>query len=71
MKLLTNEKPHRIVSEEGKHIREINDVYVEEHEEEGQIIPEHVPYYTTLIYVPDSITEEMMNKMYVEESIEE
>lgn len=63
-------KPKMIVAEEGKHIRSVNDVYVAEHkDEEGNIVPEHIPYYTTTIFVPDSFTEKEMNELYVEEDI--
>ena len=64
-------KPKMIVAEKGKHIREINDVYVAEHtDEEGNLVPEHQPYYTTTIFVPDSFTEEQMNELYIEEIVE-
>jgi hypothetical protein len=61
-------KPKMIVADEGKHIRAINDVYIAEHtDEEGNLVPEHIPYYSTTIFVPDSFTKEQMNKEYVEE----
>lgn len=61
-------KPKMIVADKGKHIRAVNDVYVPEHvDEEGNMIPEHFPYYSTTIFVPDNFTEEQMNKEYVEE----
>ena len=63
-------KPKMIVAEKGKHIREINDIYVAEHtDEEGNLVPEHQPYYATTIFVPDSFTEEQMNELYVEEEL--
>lgn len=71
MKLIINEIPHKIVADKGKHIRDINDIYVPAHyDEEGNFIEEHSPYYSTLIYVPNSITEEDMNNMYIEEQID-
>ena len=70
MKLFDYTKPKMIVADEGKQIRAINDIYVAEHtDEEGNVIPEHFPYYATTIFVPDSFTEEQMNKEYVEEDI--
>lgn len=71
MKLIINENPHKIVADKGKHIRDVNDVYVPEHydEETHELIPEHFPYYSEIIYVPNSITEEMMYEMYVEEEM--
>jgi hypothetical protein len=50
-----------IVADEGKHIREKNDVYYKNEEEE------HFPYYSTTVFVPDTFTEEQMNELYVEE----
>jgi len=61
-------QPKMIVAEKGKHIRGVNDVYVPEHkDEEGNIVPEYIPYYATTIFVPDSFTEEQMNELYIEE----
>lgn len=60
--------PKMIVAEKGKHIRGINDVYVAEHtDEEGNIIPEHIPHHSTTIFVPNSFTTEQMNELYIEE----
>ena len=70
MKYFSYTKPKMIVAEEGKQIRAVNDVYVAEHtDEEGNLVEEHFPYYTTVIFVPDSFTEEQMNEEYVEENI--
>jgi hypothetical protein len=64
-------KPKMIVADKGKHIRSINDVYVAEHlDEEGNLVPEHFPYYSTTIFVPDSFTEAQMNELYIEEVME-
>lgn len=72
MKFFNYTKPKMIVADEGKHIRSIDDVYVPEHiDEEGNLIPEHFPHYSTTIFVPNVFTEEMMNELYVEENIEE
>lgn len=71
MFLLKHTKPKMIVADEGKHIREVKDVYIPEHtDEEGNVIEEHFPYYTTVIFVPDSYTEAQMNEDYVEENID-
>lgn len=70
MKFFNYTKPKMIVADEGKQIRERNDVYVPEHtDKEGNVVEEHFPYYTTVIFVPDSYTEEQMNQDYVEENI--
>lgn len=63
-------KPKMIVADKGKQIRSIDDVYVAEYvDEEGNTVPEHFPYYTTTIFVPDSFTEEQMNELYIEEEM--
>lgn len=64
-------KPKMIVADEGKHIRQVDDLYKEAYiDEQGNEIPEHTPHYSTIIFVPDSFTEEQMNELYVEENIE-
>jgi hypothetical protein len=61
-------KPKMVVADKGKKIRSVNDVYKEEYvDEEGNIVPEHFPYYTTTIFVPDNFTEKDMNELYIEE----
>lgn len=63
-------KPKMIVADKGKHIRDVNDIYVPEHvDAEGNIIPEYFPHYSTTIFVPDSFTESQMYELYVEEDI--
>ena len=57
------------LSEELRYIEEtINkkEAYIDEN---GQEVPEHLPYYSTTIFVPDSFTEEQMNELYIEENI--
>ena len=72
MQLINWTKPKMIISDEGKWIRDVNDVYVAEHidEQTGELIPEKIPHYSTTIFVPDDFTEEQMNELYVEETIE-
>ena len=72
MQLIKHTKPKMIISDEGKWIRDVNDVYVAEHidEQTGELIPEKIPYYSTTIFVPDDFTEEQMNELYIEETIE-
>lgn len=70
MILLKHTQPKMIISKEGYHIRDKNDVYIEEHiDENGNLVEEHIPHYSTVIFVPDSFTEEQMNELYVEEEI--
>lgn len=63
-------EPKMIVAEEGKHIRGKNDIYVAEHkDEDGNIVEEHFPYYSTTIFVPDTFTKEQMTELYIEEDM--
>lgn len=59
-------KPILLVADEGKKIREINDVYIPATETE----PEHIPYYTDIVFLADGITEQQAFEMYVEEVVE-
>ena len=73
MVLINHTQPRLLLAEEGKHIRAINDVYVPEHEDEEthEIIPEHIPYYATVIFPGVQIqTMEQVQELYVEELIE-
>ena len=72
MQLINWTKPKMIISDEGKWIRDVNDVYVAEHidEQTGELIPEKIPHYSNTIFVPDNFKEEQMNELYVEEIIE-
>ena len=71
MQLISHTKPKMIISDVGKQIRSVDDVYVPEHiDDEGHVIPEHFPYYATTIFVPNDFTEEQIDELYVEEEIE-
>ena len=71
MKFFNYTKPKMVVADEGKQIRAKNDVYVAEHtDEEGNLVPEHFPYYSTTVFVPDSYTKEQAEQEYVEEVID-
>ena len=70
MQLFSYTKPNMIVADKGKQIRSKDDVYVAEHtDEEGNVVPEHFPYYATTIFVPNGFTEEQMNELYIEEEV--
>lgn len=73
MQLINHTQPRMLIADEGKHIRDINDVYVPEYtDEEGNIVPEHFPYYATVIFVGAQLqTLEQCKELYVEEEIEE
>ena len=62
-------KPKLLIADKGKLLRDINDVYVAEHyDEEGNLIPEHKPYYSSVIFLAEQIDSlEECQKLYVEE----
>lgn len=63
MKITTLPSFKKVEAEEGKKLRSINDVYSKD-EETGE---EHFPYYSTLLYIPKTISDEEINNSYVEE----
>lgn len=59
-----------LLSDEGKHIRSINDVYEAEHEDEdSNIILEHFPNYSEIIFLGKQVDETKLAELYVEEKI--
>lgn len=70
MQLISHTKPKMIISDVGKQIRSVDDVYVPEHyDEEGNLIPQKKPYYTSVIFLADNFDESKLNDLYVEEDI--
>ena len=72
MELITRTKPKLLIADEGKLLRDINDVYVAEHyDEEGNLIPQKKPYYSSVIFLGEQINSlEECKELYVEEEIE-
>ena len=62
MRIIETEKSKKLIADKNKQIRDINDIYYKD--ENGE---EHFPYYTTLIYLPKTISNEEIEKMYIEE----
>ena len=70
MKLIENGNLKKVIADENKHIRAINDVYKPAYiDEYGNEIEEHYPDYFTEAYVPPKVTEENLAKWYVEEDM--
>lgn len=68
MQIITYTEPRMLIADEGKHIREINDIYIPEHlDKEGNTIPEHFPYYADFILLADGIDVNKIDEYYVEE----
>ena len=71
MQLISHTKPKMIISDVGKQIRSIDDVYVPEHiDDEGHVIPQKKPYYASIIFLADNIDTSKIDELYVEEEIE-
>ncbi len=54
-----------LIADEGKHIRDINDIYAPATESEE----EHKPYYTSIIFLADNFDDSKLNELYAEEEI--
>lgn len=67
MKIIKSGNMNIITADEGKHIRDINDVYTPA----TDIAEEHIPYYTSTIYVPLNFDINKLNELYVEEDIDQ
>lgn len=69
MQLIKRSDLRILIADEGKHIRSVDDVYVPEHRdsETGELIPEHFPYYSEVIFLGVQVKEEEINDLYVEE----
>ena len=72
MQLISHTKPKMIISDVGKQIRSINDIYIPaKYDEQGNLIEEEkIPYYSTLIFLADNIDTSKIDELYVEEEIE-
>ena len=72
MQVINWTKPKMLISDKGKNIRSIDDVYTPaKYNEQGELIePEHLPYYTSVIFLADNFDESKLNELYVEEKIE-
>lgn len=59
-----------LIADENKHIRDINDVYIPAStDENGNEIEEHIPYYTSILFLADNFDVEEVNNLYIEEDI--
>lgn len=68
MKIIKDENFNKVTASKGKHIRAVNDEYIPEHEEDGVLISEHFPYYSELLYLPATLSEDEIREMYIEET---
>lgn len=71
MQIILHTTPAMVIADEGKKLRDVNDVYKEAYiDEEGNEVPEHFPHYTDVVFIPNSLTEEEVRELYVEEVVE-
>ena len=71
MQVILRTTPAMVIADEGKKLRDVNDVYKEAYiDEEGNEVPEHFPHYTDVVFIPSSLTEEEIKELYVEEVVE-
>lgn len=71
MQYIGYSRPKLLIADEGKQLRDKKDVYISEHvDEEGNVVPEHEPYYTTVIFLGNQISSlEECQEIYVEEDM--
>ena len=62
MRIIETKKMKRLEAEGDKRIRCKNDVYFKDENNE-----EHFPHYSTLIFLPKTISDEEIEKTYIEE----
>lgn len=68
MTLIKEKKFNKLLADEGKHIRVIDDVFVPAHyDEDKNWVEDYFPCYFKEAYVPKKVTEENMYDSYVEE----
>ena len=68
MQIIKRSDLRLLLADEGKHIRSIDDVYVQQHEDEqGNIIPEHFPDYAEMIFLGKQVDETKIDELYIEE----
>lgn len=58
----------KLIADEGKQLRSIDDVYKEAYiDAEGNEVEEHIPSYSTTIFLPKNLNDNDILNMYVEE----
>lgn len=68
MKIIEKKGLRILIADEGKQIRSIDDIYAPSYiDEEGNEIPENIPYYTNIIYLGKNFDESKLNELYIEE----
>ena len=72
MQVILHTTPAMVIAGKGKKLRDKSDGYKEAYiDEEGNEVEEHLPHYTDVVFIPNTLTEEQVKELYVEEEIEE
>ena len=68
MRIIEENGLRKLIADEGKKIRSIDDIYAPSYiDEEGNEVPENIPYYTNIIYLGKNFDESKLNELYIEE----
>ena len=68
MRIIKTDLFKKLIAENGKQIRNVNDVYKEAYiDENGNAIEEHCPSYSETIFLPLNVRNDEIFEMYVEE----
>ena len=68
MRIIEENGLRKLIADEGKQIRDINDIYAPSYiDEEGNEVPENIPHYTNIIYLGKNFDESKLNELYIEE----
>lgn len=68
MKIVETNLFKKLIADEGKQLRSIDDVYKEAYiNEEGNEVEKHIPNYSTTIFLPKNLNDNDILNMYVEE----
>lgn len=72
MQVILHTTPAMVIADKGKKLRDKNDEYKEAYtDEDGNLVGEHLPHYTDVVFIPNSLTEEEVKELYTEEKIED
>lgn len=68
MRIIETNLFKKLIADEGKQLKSIDDVYKEAYiDEEGNEVEEHIPSYSTTIFLPKNVRNDEIFKIYVEE----
>lgn len=68
MQIIKRVTPAMIIADEGKHIRNTNDVYKPAYvDERGIYIEEHFPEYHDVIFIPNDMPDDVIKEIFTEE----